>query len=1027
MITQIFTNLLGSKNVRELNRIRTIVSKINKSEDSLRLEDSAKLLELTAGWKDHLARYHPLDLPAKHLIEAMDAEALIATAESLEARLGVLRSEFSALPTKVEPTASSIEEGKEAFARIEDRFAKARANYLESILPDAYAVVKNAARRLCGSEILVNGQPLKWEMVHFDVQLIGGVALHRGMIAEMQTGEGKTLVATLPVFLNALTGLGVHVVTVNDYLAKRDAEWMGALFRSLGHTVGCITNQMPPEQRRDQYACDITYGTNAEFGFDYLRDNGTAISRDEQVQRGHYFALIDEVDSVLIDDARTPLIISGPAPKPSHELADHKKSIEQLVKRQTGLCNALADEAKKSLDEGNMAAAGVALYKLKLGQPRNRRLLRFMEDPELRRLLQKNELKFQKDNLKLKDELYFTIDEKKQDADLTEKGRVHLAPGDPDSFTIPDTDARISAIQSDESLGRAEKESARLEIQALSSQRASKIHHIAQLLKAYSLYDRDVHYVVRDGKVTIIDESTGREMEGRRWSDGLHQAVEAKENVAVEKETRTYATITIQNYFRIYEKLAGMTGTAETEAAEFHDIYQLDVLPIPTNLTNIRIDGNDRIFKTRREKFNAVVQRIADTHATGQPVLVGTASVDASETLSRMLKRAKIVHAVLNAKFHEQEAEIISKAGQRGAVTVSTNMAGRGTDIALGEGIAALGGLFVIGTERHTSRRVDRQLRGRCSRQGDSGRSEFFLSLEDDLMRNHAAPDQMAALIENAGKRQSLRGLVENAQTRVEQRDYRARKQILDFDDVMNMHRGIVYGLRNEVLFAGETRKLIEDVIEESVAARVANHPPEGNAQAPDYSDLQRWIATLPVSLSAEELKSGNSAELVTHLTERMKDSYLGQVKNLPLEVLDQEERRAILFAIDDQWQEHLERMEELREGVFLRSQGQKDPLVEYKTESYVLFSDLMESIHQQALENLFSSATGLEKFLRQMQGSPLTMLHDAEKSSPQITLNFQSEPGGKAPKNPAEKTQRNSPCPCGSGKKYKQCCGKPI
>ena len=1027
MITKIFTNFLGSKNVREVNRIRAIVSKINKNEDALRLENSAKLLDLTAEWKNHLARYHPLAAPAKNLIEAMDAESLFATAKTLEARLAELRSEFSALPASVEATVSSIEAAIEAFARIEDRFAKARAKYLESILPEAYAVVKNAACRLCGNEILVSGQPLKWEMIHFDVQLIGGVALHRGMIAEMQTGEGKTLVATLPVFLNALTGLGVHVVTVNDYLAKRDAEWMGALFHSLGLTVGCITNQMPPEQRRAEYACDITYGTNAEFGFDYLRDNGTATTRGEQVQRGHYFALIDEVDSVLIDDARTPLIISGPAPKPSHELVAHKLSVEQLVKRQTGLCNALADEAKKSLDDGAMAAAGLALYKLKLGQPRNRRLLRFMEDPELRRLLQKTELKFQKDNLKLKDELYFTIDEKKHDADLTEKGRIQLAPGDPDSFTIPDMNTVISAIQSDESLGRGEKERVCLETEAMTNQRAAKIHHIAQLLKAYSLYERDVHYVVRDGKVTIIDESTGREMAGRRWSDGLHQAVEAKENVAIEKETRTYATITIQNYFRIYEKLAGMTGTAETEAAEFHDIYQLDVLPIPTNLTNIRIDGNDRIFKTRREKFNAVVQRIADTHATGQPVLVGTASVDASETLSRMLKRAKIGHAVLNAKFHEQEAQIVSKAGQRDAVTVSTNMAGRGTDIALGEGIAALGGLFVIGTERHTSRRVDRQLRGRCARQGDPGRSEFFISLEDDLLRNHAAPDQMAAVIERAGQRQSLRGLVENAQKRVEQRDYQARKQILDFDDVMNMHRGIVYGLRNEVLFAGDTRKLIEDLVEESVAAGVANHPPEGDAQNPDHGDLHQWISTLPISLSAEELNSGNPAGLVTLLAAKLRESYFGQVKDLPMDLLDQEERRAILFAIDDQWQEHLERMEELREGVFLRAQGQKDPLVEYKNESYELFTSLMESIHREALGNLFHSATGLEKFLRQIRDSPATPPRDGRGNNAGLALNFQRESGGNPQEPGTSRPSRNSPCPCGSGKKYKQCCGRSV
>ena len=1005
MITRLFTNILGNKNEREVNRLRSIVSKINQCEDALRQQDAAKLLELTAGWKDHLARYHALAAPTRHALESMDADALDAAAKAVDDRLASLRAEFSGLPTSVEATVGSIEAAKEAFAGIEDRFPKARAKYLESILPEAYAVVKNAARRLCGSEITVSGQSVKWEMVHFDVQLIGGVALHRGMIAEMQTGEGKTLVATLPVFLNALTGLGVHVVTVNDYLAQRDAEWMGTLFRSLGLTVGCIVNQMPPEQRKEEYARDITYGTNAEFGFDYLRDNGIATTRGDQVQRGHYFALIDEVDSILIDDARTPLIISGPAPKPPHDMLAHKSAVEQLVKRQTALCNGFADEAQKALDAGDTAAAGLALYKLKLGQPRNRRLLRFMEDPELRRLLQKNELKYQKNNFAIKDELYFAIDEKRHDADLTEKGRKHLAPDDPDSFTLPEFNSRMTG-----------------EAEAMMSERAAKIHHITQLLKGYCLYERDVHYVVRDGKVTIIDESTGREMPGRRWSDGLHQAVEAKENVKIEKETRTYATVTVQNYFRIYEKLAGMTGTAETEESEFHDIYQLAVLPIPTNLPNIRIDGNDRIFKTRRDKFNAVIQRISDAHASGQPVLVGTASVDASETLSRMLKRAKIAHSVLNAKFHEKEAEIVAKAGQRGAVTVSTNMAGRGTDIALSDGVAELGGLFVIGTERHTSRRVDRQLRGRCARQGDPGRSEFFISLEDDLLRTHAAPDQMAALIESGGKK-ALGGFVESAQKRVEQRDYQARKQILDYDDVVNMHRGIVYGLRNDVLSAEDTRKLIDELAEEAAATVRPIQPAEADPSTPDEGNPNSWLATIPVSISSEELATADPAVVTT----RMRESYHERVKDFPRQILDREERLAILYAIDDQWQEHLERMEELREGVFLRATGQKDPLVEYKNEAYVLFTGLMEHIHRKALQNLFRTAIGIGTYLKQMRDAPETLTQGGGMAkSPRLALNFPPQAPPESPASAAEKPRRNSPCPCGSGKKYKQCCGKP-
>ncbi|MGL5016957.1 MAG: DEAD/DEAH box helicase, partial [Luteolibacter sp.] len=630
MIKWLIPQFFGSKNEREVNRIRPTVSRINEIEAALQREPLAKLHELTTTWREHLARYHPLDIPTKALLGQMNQADLLATAAAVEARWSVLRQEFPSLPREVSATAASLEAAKADFHRIEGGFAKSRARYLEKILPEAYAVVKNAARRLLGREILVNGQPTRWEMVHFDVQLVGGVALHRGMIAEMQTGEGKTLVATLPVYLNALTGLGVHVVTVNDYLALRDSEWMGALFRSLGLTVGCIQSQQPPLERRAAYACDVTYGTNSEFGFDYLRDNGMATTREEQVQRGHYLAIIDEVDSILIDDARTPLIISGPSSRDSYQFDTHRPVVAQLVRKQTELCNQLATEAQRHLDQRETEEAGVILYKLKLGQPRNRRFMRFMEDPEMRRLLEKAELAFQQntfrnDSFKLKEDLFFVIDEKGHDADLMEKGRKFLAPGDPESFTLPDAVPLIAAIDSDVSLNHEQKAAARNQLRQEMDARAGKVHSISQLLKAHCLYEKDVHYVVRDGKVTIIDESTGREMAGRRWSDGLHQAVEAKERVAIEKETQTYATITIQNYFRLYEKLAGMTGTGETEAAEFHDIYQLDVLPVPTNAPNIRIDENDQIFKTRREKFNAVISKIEAAHATGQPVLVGTA------------------------------------------------------------------------------------------------------------------------------------------------------------------------------------------------------------------------------------------------------------------------------------------------------------------------------------------------------------------------------------------------------------------
>ena len=677
------------------------------------------------------------------------------------------------------------------------------AKYLDQIMPEAFAAVKSAARRLCGQTIQVCDQPVAWEMVHFDVQLIGGIALHRGMIAEMQTGEGKTLVATLPVFLNGLTGMGVHVVTVNDYLAKRDSEWMGAVFKFLGLSVGCIQSQQPSQLRREQYQCDITYGTNAEFGFDYLRDNGMSSSKEEQVQRGHYFAIIDEVDSILIDEARTPLIISGPSTVSNTEqYGRFRPLIEQLVKRQSTLCNELAEEVKQRLEAEDEIGAGRALFKIKLGNPRNRQLMRFMEEPDTRRLIEKTELSMYQDAQKrdlyeIKEELYYTIDEKAHDADLMDMGRQFLSPDDPEAFVLPDLGTAYGEIDADLSMEEKERASRKQSLQERLDTQGEKMHSISQLLKAYCLYEKDVEYVVTDNKVIIVDENTGREMPGRRWSDGLHQAVEAKEGVHVEEETQTYATITIQNYFRLYQKLAGMTGTAETEAAEFHDIYKLDVLPIPTNVPNIRIDHNDQVFKTRREKYNAVVTKIQEAYDRGQPVLVGTASVDASELVGKMLKRAKIPCSILNAKYHRQEAEIIANAGQKGAVTVSTNMAGRGTDIKLAPGVAEAGGLFVIATERYESRRIDRQLRGRCSRQGDPGMSQFFISFEDDLMRNFAAAERMTNMMQRFGMEDGealehkwLNRSVETAQKRVEQRNYTWRKRVLDFDDVMNKQTG---------------------------------------------------------------------------------------------------------------------------------------------------------------------------------------------------------------------------------------------
>jgi preprotein translocase subunit SecA len=1059
MIKWILQKIVGSKNQREVRRIRPTVARINEVEEALQREPAEKLVELTRGWQKHLSRYHALDAPPKPAIERMSADELAPVAAALEDRLALLREEFPALPSElVRPTPESIEAAKAAFHEAESDFPKARAKYLEQILPEAYAVVKNAARRMCGTTITVNDHPILWEMIHFDVQLVGGVALHRGMIAEMQTGEGKTLVATLPVYLNALTGLGVHIVTVNDYLARRDSEWMGALYQFLGLTVGCIQNQMPPWERRAEYTCDITYGTNAEFGFDYLRDNGMAATKEDQVQRGHYLAIIDEVDSILIDEARTPLIISGPSSQSTHQFDKYKPLVDQLVKRQTALCNEVASDIKKYFDAGDKDTAGRFLFKLKLGQPRNRQLMRYMEEPEMRRLLEKAELSFHQDAQKkelfeLKEELYFVIDEKGHDSDLMEMGREYLSPGDPEAFVLPDLGTLYADIDTNLSLTTEQKAAAKEDAQRLMDSKAERIHNISQLLKAYCVFEKDVQYVVKDDKVIIVDENTGREMPGRRWSDGLHQAVEAKEGVSIEKETQTFATITIQNYFRLYQKLAGMTGTAETEAAEFHDIYKLDVLPIPTNRPNTRVDENDQVFKTRREKFNAVIATIEAAHAKGQPCLCGTASVEASETLARMLKRAKIPHAVLNAKFHEQEAEIVSRAGHRGAVTVSTNMAGRGTDIKLGEGVADLGGLFVIGTERHESRRIDRQLRGRCARQGDPGRSQFFISFEDDLMRNFAAADRMTSMMERFGMKEGealehswLNKSVETAQKRVEQRNYTWRKRVLDFDDVMNMQREVVYGYRNEVLTTEVPRDLVLEIIDETITAKVTEIIADQDGDTKDLTDLFQWLhTTLPLRVEEQDFAGlKNAEEISAKLVSRIKEAYEARTSSLPMEVLDQEERRMVLVAIDKQWQEHLYNMDALREGVQLRAQGQKDPLVEYKNEAYNLFVTLMDSIKQEALGNLFRSAANLEAFLKQLHSQP-KQLHGGEEalsgdnrsisgSSSHInadTLESEEAPTLKLnlpkrkPSFSIETTGRNAPCPCGSGKKYKQCCGR--
>ncbi len=857
----------------------------------------------------------------------------------------------------------------------------AKGESLDALLPEAFAVVKNAARRLCGSKAIVCEHELAWEMVHFDVQLIGGIALHQNKIAEMATGEGKTLVATLPLYLNALTGKNCQLVTVNDYLARRDSEWMGHLYRWLGLTVGCIQNQMPGDERKAAYGCDITYGTASEFGFDYLRDNGMALSPDEQVQRDHYFCIVDEIDSILIDEARTPLIISGPVAEEREPAFPRlRQPVAGLVELQIRLVTRLMNEAREELEKlpENKEPSADSLDKLWLaahGMPRNRIFLRLMENGRWRKLLEKHEgvlaSEIEKDRrFHLKERLYFSISERNHEADLSQLGRDTLRPGEPDAFVLPDLPSRYVELDNDESLTHERRAELRTEAEAAYAQASEDIHAIGQLLKAYALYEKDKQYVVHEGKVKIVDENTGRIMEGRRWSDGLHQAVEAKEGVALEKENKTYATVTIQNYFRMYQKLAGMTGTAETEASEFHDIYRLTVVAIPTHRPCIRIDDNDIVFKTRKEKYQFAIKEIAEAHKRGQPVLVGTASVEASETLGRMLAMAKVPHKILNAKHHEAEADIVSMAGQLGAVTIATNMAGRGTDIKLGEGVRELGGLYVVATERHEVRRVDRQLRGRCSRQGDPGRSRFLVSLEDDLMRLFANAGIVSSMLEKSFKEGEplehpfLNHSIGTAQKRVEGQNYSMRKRLLQYDDVLNQQRQIVYGLRNRALKAVDSRETIMNIVEEEIEARldVVFPDADGDADRRAADTFVHWyVTTFHMRIDLEDILARTKAQVILLATDRVRALQASREQNESAELLQYLERSVLLRAIDRNWQNQLTEMEDLRRGVSLRSYAQKDPLNEYKAEAFKAFERLMQLLRNDTCAGLFRTASSME------------------------------------------------------------------
>ncbi len=1052
-----------------------------------------------------------------------------------------LEEELSELRKQAEDLELSIQEKTEIFDKIEKVEKEVDEKIEESlieILPKAYAVIKETANRWVKNGQLVvkaqdfdkdlaakrdgieikeekavwlnewtaAGTKVVWNMVHYDVQLMGGAVLHKGNIAEMQTGEGKTLVATLPVYLNALAKKGVHIVTVNDYLAKRDSEWMGPLYEFHGLSVDCIDKYKPKSiERRNAYLADITFGTNNEFGFDYLRDNMVG-HVDDLVQRKHHFAIVDEVDSVLIDDARTPLIISGPTPKgDEHEFHVLKPRIEKLVQAQKKYVQQCLNEAKKDLSVINEGAGvdknemkkkleegGIALLRSFRGLPKNRALIKYLSEPGIKVHLQKTEnfyLQEQGKHMKKIDaELYFTIDEKNNSIQLTDKG-IDLVSGteDREFFIMPDIGSEIANLEKEELNAEQllEKKDALIREYSIKSER---IHSINQLLKAYPLYEIEVEYVVMDGKVKIVDESTGRILDGRRYSDGLHQAIEAKEDVKVEAATQTYATVTLQNYFRMYHKLSGMTGTAETEAKEFWDIYELDVVVVPTNKPVIRKDEDDWVFKTAREKYAAVIEEIEKLVGEGRPVLVGTTTVEISELLSRMLQMKKIKHQVLNAKYHQKEAEIVANAGLAGAVTIATNMAGRGTDIKLGEGVIGAGGLAIIGTERHDSRRVDRQLRGRAGRQGDPGSSRFFVSLEDDLMRKFGS-ERIAKFMDRMGLKEGeviSAGLVsksiERAQKKVEENNFGIRKRLLEYDDVMNAQRKAIYRKRKNALFGDRLDIDVDNMFYDLCDNTVYNHE-HSNYQEFEL-DLVRVLG-IAAPVENEEFQNMNKDELVDvvydktrskydrkyeriatkvmpqikHVHETMSEKY----KNIVIPLSDGKrdmqlivnledayksegknigrsfEKNVILSKIDEEWKEHLREMDDLRSAVNNATYEQKDPLVIYKLESYELFKNMLARLNEDVVELLMKldipeeqevESTNKEDKQSNYSGSSAINTGNNQGNAPsrqgydQAIENSMRTPEKRQPILAAPKVGRNEPCPCGSGKKYKQCHG---
>ena len=908
---------------------------------------------------------------------------------------------------------------------------------VDDLICEAYATVKNACRRLCGTEVEYMGTCEQWNMIPYDVQLVGGLVIHQGGIAEMQTGEGKTLTASMPLYLNALTGRNVQLVTVNDYLALRDSQWIGTIFRYLGLSVGCIQSSMSSEERRENYACDITYGTNSEFGFDYLRDMGMTTDKDQLVQRDHYFCIVDEIDSILIDEARTPLIISGPVDKSTHMFDKLVDKVAYLHKLQIKLCQNLIEQVKQTFDkELNPKSEAFSqaiknLYLVKLGNPKNKHLATLLENVVIRRALDKYDLRIHSELnrgllQKEKEKLYFSIDEKYHDADLSEKGRKELDKSGTNEFVLGDIVALMQEVEEDESLSLDQKQEQKDQIQRDYDQINEKIHNVSQLLRAYGLYEKDVQYIVSEGRVIIVDEHTGRAMPGRRFGDGLHQAIEAKEKVAIEDETQTLATITIQNYFRLYDKLGGMTGTAETEKEEFLEIYGLDVIIIPTNKPSQRTDLNDKIYKTSEGKYKAIIAEIIQRHNKGQPILVGTPTVEVSEYISHLLGKEKVSHQVLNARRNKEEAQIVAQAGQKTAVTIATNMAGRGTDIKLGEGVAKLGGLHVIGATRHDSRRIDRQLRGRCARQGDEGSTIFYISLEDDLMRLYGA-DRITGILERLGYKDDealeanlLTRTISKAQKRVETQHYSIRKRTLQYDDVINEQRRIIYGLRKEILFSQEPRNKIKDIVYNSVEAKVREIFVIPDKPEEHLARVGAWVNNvLPFTVGFAELnlnQQDDEQQVIKQVFNFIWQRYEQKEASDDEEIRIWLQQHTLLTALDEEWKKHLLAMDHLRQNVSMVSVAQKDPLVEYKQQAFKLFDSLTARIADKVIHNMFMSLILVKEIEQQ--------LHKADDKA---LLSSSGEQEQKPPKTVVRKLPkvgRNELCPCGSGKKYKNCCG---